>query len=350
MSISNIKILLLNVNRTGWHSGNMIYDMECIKQACDTKIYGPGWPEYKYNDIREIIKQLYGSDKPDIIYSYFTPNERVGDVYMTHYKIDESLRFFPINLDKISGIRKIFGLSDFWARRPEQFSKDLRGSTFEYCFCCYTPPYSNPKDFYAFFDDQIRKEIKFIAHPRCVEKNCFRNYGLPKEHDVITVGSMCNFYPLRNLMHGYLLHNCDRMNIKYHNYPHCGTNFTHSDFVRDKYAMAINSSKILVSCGGRYHLAFNKIFEAMGCKTLYVGEKPYGEKELHLEDGINYVAVDSRNFVEKIMYYLNNSKETNCIINKADETFRTYHCIEVRAAEFVKKVKDILCENSCLFS
>jgi len=341
MSIDNTKILLLNVNRTGWHSGNMIYDMEAIKQACDTKIYGPGWDGYKFTDVREIISQLYGNEKPDIICSYFTPNERVGNVYKDYYKIDESLMNFPANLEKITGIKKIFMLSDFWARTPTQFSKDLDKSTFDYCCCCFTPPYSSPNDFYSFFDINIRNKIKFIAYPRCIDSSCFKDYGLKKEWDVVSVGAMHRFYPFRVYMHNYLQNNASSLNIKYKNKQHCGVNFSHTNFVREQYAQYINSSKILISCGGKYHLAFNKIFEAMACKTLYVGEKPYGEKELRLEDGINYVAVDRSNFVDKIVYYLKNEDKMNAIVNRAEDDFKKYHTIEARANDFVGLIKKL---------
>ena len=67
MSFSKIKVLMLNVNRDGWHSGNMIYDMMAVQSACDTKTYGPGWPGYDTTDLTEIIAKLYGDDKPDYV-------------------------------------------------------------------------------------------------------------------------------------------------------------------------------------------------------------------------------------------------------------------------------------------
>jgi len=339
MPISNIKVLLLNVNRDGWHSGNMIYDMEAINRACDTKFYGPGWPGYSTTSLPDIISKLYGNGKPDVVYSYFTPNERVGDIYMSHYRIPELLRFFPTNFCKVKGIKKIFALSDFWARKPHQYAKDLMGSSFEYCFCCFAPPYSNPDHFFTFFNDQIRKEIKFIGYPRCVDANCFKDFGLLKTHDVITTGAMWHFYPLRTHMHNYLNYHSKELGIKYCNYPHCGVNFSHGDFVREKYAKAINQSKILVSCGGRYHVAFNKIFEAMGCKTAYVGERPWGADELHLKDGYNYIEVTSHNFIEKIKYYLNNPDDLKTVIDNASNTFEKYYHIDARANDFVKLLK-----------
>ena len=342
MSLCNIKVLLLNVNRAGWHSGNMIYDMMVIQKACDTKIYGPGWPGYNHTDLREVIKQLYGNDKPDVIYSYFTPEERVRDVYRTQYNIPENLMNFPSHLDKIDGVIKIFALSDFWARSPEQFTKDLSNSPFQYCFSCFTPPYSNPAQFYSFFNDNIRKNLEFVAMPRCVDKDCFKDYGLPKKYDVISVGAMHRFYPLRCHMHQYLSQHSGELGINYKNYGHCGTDFSHSDFVREKYAMAINESKMLVSCGGRYQLAYNKIFEAMACKTLYIGDKPHGEEGLHLKDGYNYVAVTANNFVDKIMYYLKNPYLIKTIVDNASLTYLKYHHIDARAAEFVAALEKIV--------
>jgi len=341
MSLSKIKILLLNVNRSGWHSGNMIYDMLSVQNACDTKIYGPGWDGYTTTDMSEIIKKLYGDDKPDFIYSYFTPNEKVGQIYIDHYKIPSNLQNFPTNFDQVKGIIKVFALSDFWARKPRQFSRDLVNSGFNYCFCCFTPPYSNPRDFYSFFDNDIQKQIKFFAHPRCVDKECFKDYQLDKKYDIITLGAMWRFYSYRVWMKDYLTKNDRDMGIRYQNFGHCGFNFGHNDFVREKYAMEINQSKMMASCGGRYHLAYNKIFESMGCNTLYIGEKPYGEEELHLKDGFNYVSVTKDNFRDKVIYYATCDNKRNEIIKNAYDTFLKYHTIEARSQDFVNLLESL---------
>jgi hypothetical protein len=336
------KVLLLNVNRDGWHSGNMVYDMMAIQSGAETKTYGPGWAGYDTTDLPTIIKKLYGDDKPDVIYSYFTESERVGDVYMHHYNIPESLRHFPQNMDKVKGVTKIFGLSDFWARMPQRYKKDLSRSDFDYCFCCFTPPFSSEKDFYSFFDKSVCNRMEFISHPRCIDPECYKDYGLQKQYDVITVGAMWNFYKFRGYMHNVLSQKHKGMGIRYKNYSHCGINYTHNGFVRERYAQAINQSHMLVSCGGRYHLAFNKIFESMACRTLYVGEKPYGEKELHMEDGVNYVAVTPDNFIDKIKYYLEHPEEMEFIKENGMKMCKKYHTIDARAKDFAKLLEDIL--------
>jgi hypothetical protein len=341
MALSNIKVLLLNVNREGWHSGNMIYDMQAVQEACDTICYGPGWPNYKYSDVNKIIKQLYGDGKPDFIYSYFTEGEAVRDCYMQHYKINPSLGTFHYGLKEVKGVKKIFALSDFWARKPKQFAKALIGSTFEYCFACFAPPYSNPDQFFSFFNEQVRNEIKFVGYPRCVDKNCFKDYGLPKKYDVITLGAMWHFYPLRVHMHNFLKDHHNEVGINYKNYPHCGTDFNHTNFVREEYAKVINGSRMLASCGGKYHVAMNKIFESMGCGTVYVGEKPWGAEELHLKDGENYIAVTAENFVDRIRYYLDRPDEIKVIADNAKKIFEKYHNIQARAVDFVKLLETL---------
>jgi hypothetical protein len=335
-----MKLLLLNVNRSGWHSGNMIYDMDAIKKSCDVKIYGPGWPDYNHNNIQDIVHQLYGDDKPDFIYSYFYDNETVQGVYMDHYKIPGELGVFPTGLEKIKDIVKIFAISDFWHKKD---LNKLNRSEFQYCIGCFVPPYSNPNDFYGFFDRSFINNTKFLPLPRCIDESCFRNYGLERNQDVITMGSMINFYPLRRYFHEELSAKASLLGIRYKNYPHCGVNFSHSGFTREKYAQAISQSKMMISCGGRYHLAFNKIFESMGCKTLYVGEKFYGEKELHMEDGKNYVAVNKENFMDKILYYKKHENESIDIIKNAKDTLLQHHTIDKRGAELsliLKGIKD----------
>jgi hypothetical protein len=342
MSVSNIKLLVLNVNRKGWHSGNMLYDMSALEKGCDTQFYGPGFDGYRSTDLREIISQLYGDGKPDIIYSYFTPHERVREVYQKHYSIPEHLMNFPDHMDKIHGVINVFAMSDFWSRKREQYSKDLGEAPFRYCVSCFTPPYTNPKDFYSFFDDQIRKRMKFLPLPRCVDRDCFKDYQLPKIHDVISVGAMWHFYAFRSHMHNYFAQHASGMGINYRNYPHCGTDFNHSDFVRENYAKAIHRARILIGCGGRYHVAYNKMFEAMGCATLYVGEKPYGEQELHFKDGYNYVSVTTSDFVDKIKYYLGHPNEMDAIVRQASQTFSEYHTIEARSRDVAACMKEIV--------
>ena len=333
-SYRKIKVLLLNVNRDGWHSGNLIYDMQVISAACDTIIYGPGHNRYTTTSLPKILMEMYGNnDAPDVIYSYFYPNESVRHVYVEKNNLDSKLCVFPTDFHCVKNIPKIYAVSDFWHKKSEENVNGLLKGKFSHCFSCFAPPYSNLRDFFSFFPG-LNDKIKFVGMPRCIDENCFRDYGENKIYDVITVGSMNSFYPLRVKMHAFMSKFARDLGINYRNYPHCGYNFSHSDFVREKYARAINGAKILLSCGGRYHLAFNKIFEAMGCKTAYFGEKPYGEKELHMEDGVNYVAVDSENYIDKIQHYLRNGDLLEKITNNGYELFKRYHSISSRAADF----------------
>jgi len=182
----------------------------------------------------------------------------------------------------------------------------------------------------------------YVPLARCVDKECFKDYELEKEHDIITLGSMCNFYSFRKFMHSTLSSWSPQNNVKYKNYPHCGTNFSHSGFVREEYAKAINKAKILASCGGRYHLPFNKIFEAWGCKTMYLGEKPHGESFLNMVDGYNYVAVTREDFVDKVEYYLANPNEIEEIAKNGYNTFLEFHHLDARANDMAMMLTDLM--------
>ena len=334
MPLLSTKILVLNVNREGWHSGNMLYDMRAIEGACDVKFYGPGWPDYTQNRLVDVVSQLYGADKPDIIYSYFEENEKIEDVYLTHFNIPEHLRVFPTGLSDIKGVTKIFAVSDFWKKK---YSDSLFQSGFEFVFSCFAPPFSNSKHFFRYFDPALKAKLKFIGHPRCVDELCYKDYQLPKENDVITVGAMDeDFYPLRLYIHSFLQENGGQLGINYKNYPHCGFNYFHSGFVREEYAQAINRAEILISCGGVYRLAFNKIFESMGCRTVYMGERPFGAEELHLVDGYNYVAVTRGNFRQRLVDLLNDRDKLAMIAANGQKTFLAHHTIRERSKGFVR--------------
>lgn len=348
MPLTDYKILLLNVNRTGWHSGNMVYDMEVIKQAADTTFYGPGWDNYQHTDIRHIIDQVYKDELPDMIYTYFTPNEPVGNVYIEQYNIPQNLRMFPTGMQELwtdqtySKVKTAFAVSDFWSRRPEQWSADLQGSQFQYCFSCFVPPLSRGKDFFRFLNPDVMGNPVYVALARCVDKNCFKDYGLSKEEDIITLGSMYKFYGFRRWMHAALAMHCPSKGIRYKNYPHCGTEWRHSGFVRDEYAKAINRAHAMASCGGKFHLYYNKIFESWGCNTAYIGERPYGEAELHMQDGVNYVAVNQSNFLDKVDHYMSNKDELSDISENGRQTFLQYHTLETRAQSLANTLQEIM--------
>lgn len=347
MPLTDYKMLLLNVNRTGWHSGNMIYDMQVLDKACNVVNYGPGWNNYEHTDIDKIISQVYGDNLPDIIYSYFTPNQLVSDVYNSHYRIPESLWRFPTNMHALTqgrykDIKRAFAVSDFWARSPGKWIEDMKGSNFQYCFSCFTPPLSKDEHFYQFINPSIMGNPVFVCLARCVDKDCFKDYGMKKQQDIITLGSMCNFYKFRRSMHGMLARHTLSSDIRYKNYPHCGTNFHHSGFVREEYAKAINQSLSLASCGGRYHLYFNKIFESWGCNTAYIGEKPYGAEFLHMEDGFNYIAVTQENFMDKVGYYMEHKDELSEIAHNGRETFLKYHHLDARAQDAANLLDQVM--------
>ena len=86
----------------------------------------------------------------------------------------------------------------------------------------------------------------------------------------------------------------------------------------------------------------NKIFEAMGCGAAYVGPKPYGADELHLQDNHNCILVNKDNFVDRIRHYLMYPDELKEIVKNAQEYFIKYHTFDARGKDFIKLLNKFL--------
>lgn len=339
-----MKALILSTNRTGFHSQNKMYDHEVVARATEAKYYGPGFPGFdQRSNIWEIVYSIFPGSQPDVICSWYTPREEIKDIYYSHFHIDASHRNRGFPEIMPNGFLNIYMLSDFWHRNQREWEKGLLKSGFRYCFCCFAPPYCDEEIFNSFFNQSVRDEIRFVGLPRCVDKEIYKDYGGEKIYDVITVGNLgSHFYPFRKWAHQTLMQNAPKMGITYTNFPHSGFGYHHNGFVGEKYARAINASKILISCGGKYHLAMNKIFEAMGCGTLYCGPKPAGAEQLHLKDGFNYVAVTENDFLEKIHYYVKHDAQRQQIINNAKQTYLQCHHIDARSEDFKQLIEGIL--------
>ena len=345
--LRDVKVLLLVMNREGWHSANLLYDIEVWKRACITEVYGPGFQNYKTNQIGQVIRQIYGDSEPNIILSLFTPNEPVKDACIEKFCIPKQLWIFPVGLETlITNATRIFWTSDFWSGERREFAKVLPPAKFDYCIGCFVPPYSNPKDFYSFFGEKLKQSLTFMPLPRCVDANCFTIYDIERKYDIISTGHMApKFYPFRSLMRRTFEKKQNELGIKFHHYLHCKNGYEHNGFVREEYAKAIATGKILASGNSKYQVAMNKIFESMGCGTIYMGNRPHGHKQLHLDDGINCLFVTKNNFIDVAQSILKQPQKMEEMSRNSHSTFLEHHSIEARAKDCAKLVDRIMEER-----
>jgi spore maturation protein CgeB len=99
------------------------------------------------------------------------------------------------------------------------------------------------------------------------------------------------------------------------------------------------------TCGGQFHFAVLKFFEAPGCNTLLLAEPNPDMLDLGFEDRVNFVACTEEDLYEKAMYYNKNIEERNRITAKGYAFIHKYHINSVRAQQFISYVKDCIHNN-----
>ncbi|MCB9891032.1 MAG: hypothetical protein H6832_01215 [Planctomycetes bacterium] len=117
-----------------------------------------------------------------------------------------------------------------------------------------------------------------IAH--CAERRVFRDYGLPKKYDLLLVGArnvstrLGTHYPLRDRMQGVLRSMASRYRCAIQDHP----GYDHDDAYTDRYAiefaMAVNSSRICITCSGAPKSRFGKYVEVPMCGTALAADVP----------------------------------------------------------------------------
>lgn len=204
----------------------------------------------------------------------------------------------------------------------EKVLEKLRDWQVQKVFLTY---WANPLS--SLFVDNYRAQ--YYHFPYSIEPSIFKPLVEPKSLDVCFVGVVDDaWYPLRKK----ILEAIEGMNIR-----KCikfGHKFTTSEYVK-----FINSGHIFPVDGGRYDYPVAKYFEVMACKTLALGPEPLDASLLHFKTGEN-LGVFSKDTIEQdILYYLNNEKERNRIVQNGYKTVLEYHTNKIRARYFLEMLK-----------
>jgi len=274
----------------------------------DVALYGRGKGLDPETDLLKIVKR----EKPDIL--FFT--EKKG------YQ----------NMDKIDTPKFMF-CSDPWANI---FKHTMMLNRYNFTGALMLYPSAIP--FYSKY-----AKCKLHPFPYAVDPEHFKDMELEREYDVFCSGAFGEgAHPLRYR----LLHEARR---------HPNINFCLSEghgMSFGEYVKALNRSKIFcfdnvylrIPEGNRetprIRFAIEKWVEAMACGMLAMAPAPEYAERLHFEKDVNFVDVNTDNFMEKIRYYLDNEDERRLIVRRGTETVMKYHTVEVR----VKQLTDIFRE------
>jgi len=294
---------------------------------------------------------MYSSGKPDAIICYLSERELLGEPLdkkiVERYKISDSLKKFPLDMNKVK-IPKILVMSDFWHSTKREWRKVILKNDFAGIFSTMCPPFCDKKIFDQYFDPDIQSYFHPLS--TAINSETFRDYGFPKEHDVMLFGRLGDFfYPLRTHFDRVLR---EQANIKYFNKGNPPYKFYENDEVagdipiRKNYARSINQSRIFLTCCTRYKVPLAKLFEVMACKSLLMCDRPAGAELLGLVNGETFIEVNKENFLEKIRYYLKREDELGRITANGYNLVFKRHTTDKRAAEFMEIVGKIV-EQGC---
>lgn len=203
-----------------------------------------------------------------------------------------------------------------------------------------------PKNYY-----KKNLKIPFLHMAPNVSPEMFRPFDEPKQFDATFLGAVgLACYPLRNDIWRELPEYAEKMgwNSLLRRTPP-GPSLDRKisrlqgrHLVGERYARALSASKIFIFGTSVFNYPLLKFFEGMACKTCVMADTPLHAEELHLVPDWNFVAINRRNWKEKLKYYLENDDEREEIAQRGYETVMKYHTSDVRAREVVDFLREYI--------
>tara|TARA_R110002020_G_scaffold354675_3_gene567415 strand:- start:841 stop:1803 length:963 start_codon:yes stop_codon:yes gene_type:complete len=306
---------LKKMSRVRFHS------MEAIEKMSTKKNFlwgGPNWENW--NELDTVDKNLDENNfKPDVIVGY-KPLDIKG---FSESKYTKCIRY-----------NEMYDAD--WT------TKEINLSASDIVICHHKNDWEDWKD------KKFNKPIKFINIPHCVEKSVFKDYKLPKTHDILLVGAinvttkLGQHYPLRQKMLDVLGDMSDDYKVGVYQHPGYVLGDAHENKYAIDFAKAINSAKICVTCSGAPKSRFGKYVEIPNCRTAIAADIPNEEEETFKKFVIEInVNDDNKTIIEKLKKYLDNQEELEKMAYRGWMLMQKY-TQEWYAAVFINKINSIL--------
>jgi len=347
-----VLILALNYKVLDWLYTTAAEENEAYSwhPRLEVTLYGPGYPNFKFSDVQDIIKQVYGeSNKPDVVFNRMVHCPAI--VYQGENKLAEETlaRSFPSGINKLSSsILKIDWFNDFW-QSPVWIRNRLIRDNVDVVLLSYYFKNREPKELHwAIHGGKVNpKHVCDVAlnWPRTVGVDVFspRLNSQVADIDVSMIGQVeKNLYPFRPFAKKVLSRK-KSVNFFYKAHPGYKPVSTNEAIVRESYADVLRRSLMFVVDGGRYRLPYIKYFEAMASATCMIGTEPIECWEiLRLKHGHNALFCTEDTFESTIDGWLPKREELIKIGKRAYETFTRYHHPTVRAEHFYQMLISFL--------
>ena len=197
-------------------------------------------------------------------------------------------------------------------------------------------------------DIKFHKPVNFINIPHCAERTIFKDYKLPKTHDILLVGAIhvnTKFgphYPLRQKMLEVLREMADDYKVGVYQHPGYILGDAHENGYAIDFAKAINSAKICVTCSGAPKSRFGKYVEIPACNTAVAADIPNEESETFKKFIIEINVEDSHEVIaNKLKSYLNNEEQLKKITQRGYLLMQKY-TQDWYASVFINKINALI--------
>ncbi|MFD0958305.1 glycosyltransferase family protein [Paenibacillus chungangensis] len=254
--------------------------------------------------------------------------------FIFHYDIEWRNAFAPIitGLDKVNIAKGCYVLDIHFhpLQRREYFNKrakpDLIFSASKYPFLRAYPECLS----------------RFQWMPFSINPTIIRDYGLPKNMAYSLTGMVNERYPFREAVKREM---SGIDGFQQFNHPGHKTPYEPGMFINDKYATALNRSKLSFTCGSVGQIPVAKFFEIPGCRSLLLAEPNADVEELGFKDGEHYAACTSHNVRERALYYNEHEEERRMLTDKGYSLVHRHHSNAVRAKQFIAMIEQFIGSN-----
>ncbi|UOQ94521.1 glycosyltransferase [Halobacillus shinanisalinarum] len=178
--------------------------------------------------------------------------------------------------------------------------------------------------------------------PHFVNTELCRDYGLEKDINLLMMGAVNDFYPLRQKIMKTYEGNPD---FVYHNHPGY-REFSKKEegqkLIGHVYGKELNRTTIFFTCPSVLNYPVLKYFEALACKTLLLAPTFKELEDLGFIPGVHFVPIDEDNFQEKAAAYLKNDSDRLKVVEQGYHFIRQRHSVKRRTQQLVQKIESIL--------
>jgi hypothetical protein len=311
IGVQKLKLLFITIDFQRHIERNTYYLSQELSKICDLEVW------HQSGNINRILKQI--PFKPDFI-------------LLNDFKRTRCPR-----ITGLPGLKIPFGIIIHDIHyKPDKRREFIRNNKVKYIFPIYRDAFKRR------FPKYIRN-MRWLPH--FVNTDIFKDYELDKDINWLMMGMMSRFYPLRRKMYRRMRHKHGFVRHSHPGYRRFNDRQKSRLFVGESYAREISRAKMFLTCDSVYHYPLIKYYEVLACKTLLLA--PYSKelRALGFIPGVNFVAVNRKNFLYKAKYYLKNEGERLRIAEAGYEMVRSKHTVEIRAAQLEGKIWRIIGEK-----